>query len=474
MENQEIVLGPPGTGKTTYLLSKVDEALKADVLPSKIGFLAFTKKAATEAMERALVKFHLPRKAFPYFRTLHSLAYQQLGLSMSQVMSRDHYKELGNIMGMDIQGYINPNEGLVVSTTKDDRLVFLENLSRVKCVPLIDVWGETKDDIRFSELERYQRGLLEYKKARHLIDYTDMISRYIRDCEAPELEYLFVDEAQDLSELQWQMVDKLVKKAANVIIAGDDDQAIYNWAGASVDRFLNLEGNQTVLRNSHRIPQKVHEIANRVSNKIRKRYRKDFYSRDYTGDVQWHSNLSTVDLSSGEWLVLARNKYLLKEVQDICEQSGYNFSASGIVNIDPKISYAIKFWESYRKQSTPLLPEDEDMLLEYMYRKNLTEDLPWDQVFTKINKAKRERLLAMTRRGEDISKPPRIKISTIHGAKGGEADNVLLITDVSWKAKKEAEKNPDDELRVLYVGVTRTRKVLHILHPQTTVYFDLG
>ena len=66
----DLVLGPPGTGKTTYLLNKVDEAIKSGISPERIGFFAFTKKAAEEAKTRALSKFGDIN--LPYFRTLHS------------------------------------------------------------------------------------------------------------------------------------------------------------------------------------------------------------------------------------------------------------------------------------------------------------------------------------------------------------------------------------------------------------------
>ena len=74
------IFGPPGTGKTTTLLNMVDKAL-ADGVPShQIAFLAFTRKAAHEARDRAAERFNLVAKDdLPYFRTLHSLAYRMVG-----------------------------------------------------------------------------------------------------------------------------------------------------------------------------------------------------------------------------------------------------------------------------------------------------------------------------------------------------------------------------------------------------------
>ena len=55
----KIILGPPGTGKTHTLLNRVEEELARGTPPDRIAFLAFTKKAATEARDRAMKKFKL-------------------------------------------------------------------------------------------------------------------------------------------------------------------------------------------------------------------------------------------------------------------------------------------------------------------------------------------------------------------------------------------------------------------------------
>ena len=72
-----IVLGPPGTGKTHTLLNQVEDYLK-NTDPDRIGYFAFTKKAANEAKSRAMDKFNYSEDDLPYFRTMHSLAFRRL------------------------------------------------------------------------------------------------------------------------------------------------------------------------------------------------------------------------------------------------------------------------------------------------------------------------------------------------------------------------------------------------------------
>jgi superfamily I DNA/RNA helicase len=85
----------------------------------------------------------------------------------------------------------------------------------------------------------------------------------------------------------------------------------------------------------------------------------------------------------------------------------------------------------------------------------------------------REYYRAVRRRGESLLKVPRITVSTIHQVKGGEADHVMLATDMSHSCYRSLQTNPDSEHRVFYVGATRAKESLHIIYPQTSKFYRL-
>ena len=97
----------------------------------------------------------------------------------------------------------------------------------------------------------------------------------------------------------------------------------------------------------------------------------------------------------------------------------------------------------------------------------------WHKAFDRVSDKEKQYLIACLRRGEKFTKEPRIKISTIHGAKGSEADNVVVLTDIGQKSWLQMQKDPDDEIRVFYVALTRVKENLHIVQPTTSRSFVL-
>lgn len=183
-------------------------------------------------------------------------------------MARSHYKEFSKLMGEPLNGQLKKEEGAVFGLSKGDQMLFMENIARNKKVSVREQWEQANLDIPWNHVKWFCVGLEKYKEERFLKDYTDMLYLFLKEKSKPTLDVLIVDEAQDLSKLQWDCIRKLSQGVKNIHIAGDDDQAIYQWAGADVDTFIQLEGEVTVLENSYRIPRKVHEVAQGILNRI--------------------------------------------------------------------------------------------------------------------------------------------------------------------------------------------------------------
>ena len=93
---------------------------------------------------------------------------------------------------------------------------------------------------------------------------------------------MFIDEAQDLSPLQWKLYDKLKEKSKDVYLAGDDDQAIFAWAGADVKRFINEPAKEKVLNKSKRISIEVQVQSGVVVDRILEIRKKKNIFQDHT------------------------------------------------------------------------------------------------------------------------------------------------------------------------------------------------
>jgi superfamily I DNA/RNA helicase len=190
-----------------------------------IGYFAFTRKAATEARDRAVQKFpHLDAKVdFPWFRTLHSLAYHCLGVGNNDLMSGSDYAVFAKETGLTVSTSVETGEEFIV---KADNAILNEiNLARVRGEDLRTHYNKSDMDIEWFYFEFVERAFRQFKAAHMLMDFTDLIERLIEQQDRlPSLDVLIVDEAQDMSRLQWKLVTALESRADRVHLAGDDDQ----------------------------------------------------------------------------------------------------------------------------------------------------------------------------------------------------------------------------------------------------------
>ena len=483
-----IVLGPPGTGKTHTLLNKVDDYLK-ETDPDKVGYFAFTKKAANEAKERAIDKFNFTEDDLPYFRTLHSLAFRRLGINKENVMQRRHYEDLGKKINIQIDYNDWDEEETGLFTTKSDYLRII-HLAKLRNITLDQQFNlkEHNQKLEYTKLKIIANELERYKKEYGLIDYNDMILDFVKSDKSPKFDVVFIDEEQDLSRMQWDMVDSF--NTNDSFIAGDDDQAIFRWAGADVDSFITQTGKILNLTQSVRIPKKIHEYAMKIIERVSHRLPKNWQPKAHAGSITKHWNFEDINMKDGNWLVLTRTRHQLKPIEDILKEKGLYFENRFGKSYEKQIQEAAANWEHLRqgqlmhgkdiekialymsstnwdKKKLKALVKDSFYGLDVLHRDyGLKTKKIWYECFDNAGSQRVTYIIKMRANGESLKEGARIKLSTIHSVKGGEEDNVVILPDLTHSTQLAYERNRDDENRLFYVGATRTKEHLHIVRPK--------
>ncbi len=500
------IFGPPGTGKTTTLINLVKDKIKDGMDPTKIAFMSFSRKAANEAKDRAISELNLNSDQMIYFRTLHSLAFTWLGLDVKRVFKGADYSELGRLTGLEFRSNLTvgiEDGPLFQIGAGGDKYMSVLQMARVREVTLEKQFNDTWDhQLHWQQLRVLDKAYSDYKDAKNKLDFVDMIEKFILEGTSPKFDLLIIDEAQDLAPLQWRMVKEvLVPNSKETYYAGDDDQAIYTWMGVKIDDFLNACDKKTVLNKSYRVPSAVHEFSQNLIKKVSIRQLKEWQPTKKDGTITWHRDILDVDLTSGEWLILARTNYITNKICARLKEEGYLYWREGTGwSISPNVLNGIEVWlklcknldlstvelknfvkllnpniitRSGRKRFSHLDPEQTYTLDDIIEKcsLNVSRETPWQKVL-KVSDQEIAYIMSVRRRGEKVlTASPRIRISTIHKAKGGEADNVVLLLD-STKACVES-LDQDSEIRTFYVGATRAKQSLHLIESKSKYGFKI-
>lgn len=285
-EGRYVLIGPPGTGKTTFLKRQVERivertnVLGLSMFAPPVMVTSLTKTAASEIAGRV----NLPRGAVG---TLHSHAYKALNtpdvVDNKTIDDWNRKHPRWRISEDSLGGGALDSDDVAIQEIPlpddfdGDKALAEVSLLRNRMTP-IEKWP--------LGLRTFHQTFTAWKDEKELVDFTDIID-YARAEYPPEhIKIILADEAQDLSALEYDLLSKWADAAGCLIIVGDPWQALYTWRGAHPEIFTDQsipQDRRKVLSQSYRVPKAVHASAMTLARSM----------GDYT-DIEYKPRTGTV------------------------------------------------------------------------------------------------------------------------------------------------------------------------------------
>ena len=564
------LFGGPGSGKTTALLDRVETLLEEeDVDVDDVLVVSYTRAAAAEIRERLAERLDTsPRALKGNVSTMHAKAYELLNLSRGDVVGEKDKQAFCEEYGVEYEDeYKSGGRRTARSTTLGNKIIatsqwlqrtrrdvadwydvpFQWNVEEVRLPPEIDpnaqegnkytpTWPSSDDRVDVPETIRAWRA---YKGDNGLVGFADMLERVKQRSLVPHVDYLVIDEFQDITTLQYDVYEEWKPHMKRILIAGDDDQVVYAWQGADPDLLLDTPRDEdVVLPNSYRLPSKILNVVNREIRHIEKRQEKDLKPRKEGGTVEGVYNPSMLDLArnvrytveqdEGTIMVLFRARYQMFQFIDEFLPLGMPFSVmtdqrmwtdrltdyvravEKLADDDPVTGLEARRLADMLQESAFGSNDRDDLydLIDEVEEASETDDLaaidiasdeirnlaPFvpdgasaSDMVRKVTSFQRKSINAYFDGPYQGMDPNRVRLGTIHSAKGREADHVFVSTDLTEKVVEQMAASvsdeelaahgideftsttspvpilTDNERRVFYVGMSRARERLVIL-----------
>lgn len=466
--NHLVLYGPPGTGKTRRLLKLIGNHVAGH--PGKVLFCSHTRAAAQEALSR------WPQQQANRIdiQTLHSVCFRALKLSKAQTVDDAKLAAFGEEAGFDMS-----REGIGPS--------FLEilGLAQARAVEPMVAYDASWRPSTPSMFKAFCESYLQWKAAYGFKDFNDMLVDGALHLTASLLPYslIAIDEAQDLTPLHWRVIYRMLSllPRARFVVAGDDDQALYSFAGADpagMPHFAEAVKAETrVLTQSYRIPYQVHKLAQAIISRVQDRVQKEYHprtgldGRPAQGALELWPHMESLKINpERDTLLLYSDRFVRSEVEPLLQEQGLAYKAlNGWPSpLDTRAGKAVRVLKLH---SDAEIEESDDLRAIVRSGLNGRAQEAWDAVRPRdvLQRVRRDwSMLAMKSDHVDYlrnitgSVAQNLRISTMHGAKGLQADDVHLILSMSPRAWTEYAINPEHTHRLIYTAVTRAKENLYI------------